>query len=239
VTHLNRLTEARIETPHSKADVAGAFAAELSARLAAQRQRTVPALRVLRREASRRLRTVRGVAVLRVAFTLLEQRDVCPRWFAYELVHHHKAAMAGLSATALNKLAKGLAAWHEVDPFGLYLLGPAWRDGRVSDAFVASWTRSQDRWRRRSALVATVALNNAARGGGGDATRTFAICDPLLDDRDDMVVKALSWALRALAVRQPAAVVEYLDVHGDRIAARARREVRNKLRTGLKSGRRR
>jgi len=211
----------------------------MRADIAGARARTVPVLRELRREASRRLRAVPGDAVLRIALALLEEPRVCPRWFAYELVHHHKAALGGLSAARLNKLAKGLADWHEVDPFGLYLLGPTWREGLVSDAFIAGWTRSKDRWRRRSALVATVALNNAARGGGGDVARTLAICERLLDDRDDMVVKALSWALRALAVRNPAAVASYLEAHGNRVPSRARREVGNKLRTGLKSGRRR
>ena len=53
--------------------------------------------------------------------------------------------------------------------------------------------------------------------------------------RDDMVVKALSWAPRALAVRQPRAVDRYLRTHADRLAPRVLREVRNKLTTGLKN----
>jgi 3-methyladenine DNA glycosylase AlkD len=57
----------------------------------------------------------------------------------------------------------------------------------------------------------------------------------LVDDRDDMVVKALSWALRELTVWDPAAVQAFLDEHGDRVAARVRREVSNKLATGLKN----
>jgi 3-methyladenine DNA glycosylase AlkD len=214
-----------------------AFVTDVRGDLARQPTQTVPVLRERRRDVSRRLRAIPGPAVLAAAETLIAEPDACPRWFAFELVHHHKAAMAALTAASLNRLAKGLGAWHEVDPYGLFLLGPAWREGRVADDWVASWTTSRDRWRRRAALVATVALNNAARGGTGDAARTLEICGRLLDDRDDMVVKALSWALRALAVRRPAAVGEYLDRHGDRIAARVRREVGNKLTYGLKRGR--
>ena len=47
----------------------------------------------------------------------------------------------------------------------------AWREGRLSDATVSGWARSSDRWWRRTALASTVALNVAARGGHGDATR--------------------------------------------------------------------
>ena len=57
----------------------------------------------------------------------------------------------------------------------------------------------------------------------------------LIDDREDMIVKAVSWALRMLAPWQPEAVSAYLDKHGDRLAPRVRREVRNKLATGYKN----
>ncbi|HUS10646.1 MAG TPA: DNA alkylation repair protein, partial [Pyrinomonadaceae bacterium] len=63
------------------------------------------------------------------------------------------------------------------------------------------WARSKNRWLRRTALVSTVPLNNKARGGRGDSERTLMICEMLLDDRDDMVIKALSWALRELSKR--------------------------------------
>jgi 3-methyladenine DNA glycosylase AlkD len=74
-----------------------------------------------------------------------------------------------------------------------------------------------------------------ARGGKGDARRTLRICAMLLDDRDDMVVKALSWALRALAGCDPAAVQLFVKENESRLAPLVRREVRNKLATGLKN----
>jgi 3-methyladenine DNA glycosylase AlkD len=64
------------------------------------------------------------------------------------------------------------------------------------------------------------------------------VCELLVDDRDDMVVKALSWALRKLSERDAPAVRRFLETRGDRLAARVRREVRHKLTTGLKSPRR-
>ena len=57
---------------------------------------------------------------------------------------------------------------------------------------MTGWARSPDRWLRRSALVATV-------GAKAEAARTLAVCAGLAADRDDMVVKALSWALRELS----------------------------------------
>ena len=67
------------------------------------------------------------------------------------------------------------------------------------------------------------------------ADRTLAICRALAADRDDMVEKALSWALRVLSRRDRPAVEKFMAEMGDRLPARARREVRNKLVTGLKT----
>ena len=59
----------------------------------------------------------------------------------------------------------------------------------------------------------------------------------LAGDQDDMVVKALSWALRQLAAHDAAAVRKYLAEYDEVLAARVKREVNNKLRTGLKTPR--
>jgi hypothetical protein len=197
---------------------------------------SVATVRRLRREISSELRDVAGADVLTLAETMVGAGR-CSRWFAHELVHFHPEAASQLSAAWLDRLGKGNCEWHHVDPFACYLLGPAWREGGVTDAEIARWAGSQDRWRRRSALVATVALNNTARGGHGDTKRTLAVCDLLRGDRDDMVVKAMSWALRALAVKDPKAVTKYLARHESELAARVLREVRNKLGTGLKNPR--
>ncbi len=60
----------------------------------------------------------------------------------------------------------------------------------------------------------------------------------LVDDHEDMVVKALSWALRVLVVHDPDAVCGFLSRYGEQLAARIKREVRNKLETGLKNPKR-
>ena len=52
-----------------------------------------------------------------------------------------------------------------------------------------------------------------------------------------MVVKALSWALRVLARREPAAVRDYMEARRQDLPALVLREVRNKLETGLKNPR--
>jgi 3-methyladenine DNA glycosylase AlkD len=191
-------------------------------------------VRAVRREFSRRLAKTPAPDVLNLALSLRDQQ----RFVAYELVCYHRAALHSLGETELEQLGQGLASWDAVDTFACYLAGSAWRERQVPDALIHRWAGSEDRWWRRAALVSTVPLNNKARGGRGDAARTLAVCRLLLDDRDDMVVKALSWALRELAKRDPQAVQEFLSEHDPALASRVKREVQHKLTTGLKNPRR-
>ena len=143
--------------------------------------------------------------------------------------------MERITARDLRRLGKGIDSWDDVDVFASYVTGPAWRDGRIGDAEVARWARSKDVWWRRTAIVSTVPLNNRARGGNGDAPRTLAVCSMLLDDREPLVVKAVSWALRELSKRAPEEVRKFIAAHDAKLAPLVRREVRAKLTTGLKN----
>lgn len=192
-------------------------------------------MRTLRRGISKDLAGADRECVVALALELVRSGDSNGRWVGYELILHHAGAARGITASQVEGLAEGLHDWGGVDSFGCYISGPAWREDRIGDARIHRWARSSDRWRRRAALVSTVPLNLRPRGGRGDAPRTLAVCELLLDDREDMVVKALSWALRALAVRDPDAVASFVEQYEERLAARVKREVRNKLRTGLKN----
>jgi len=192
-------------------------------------------IRNVRREFSKLLAKAEPEFILNLAFDLMELPGFEFRFIAYELVQHHRAAFASLDAPTLEKLGYGMNNWAAVDCFGCYLAGPAWRKQQIGDSVIRRWARAKDRWWRRAALVSTVALNNKARGGAGDAQATLMICRLMTGDRDDMVVKALSWALRELSKRDPEPVREFLREHEGELAPRVVREVNTKLKTGLKN----
>ena len=154
---------------------------------------------------------------------------------AYEIILYHREAQQDLRSIDIAVLGRGMNSWAEVDCFASYVAGPAWRERRIPDSVVCRWAQSQNRWWRRAALVSTVPLNNRARGGTGDTSRTLKICRLLVKDRDDMVVKALSWSLRELSKRDRMAVVKFLNRYLKLLASRVKREVQNKLDTGLKN----
>jgi 3-methyladenine DNA glycosylase AlkD len=196
---------------------------------------TVPTARLLRQNWSKRLKHYDGEAMLAFALKLQQTQTNFHRFIAHELVHHHKPAMSALQTNWLRQFGTGMATWDAVDVFASYLSGPAWREGQTSDAEIKRWAKSSDLWWRRAALVSTVPLNNKARGGSGDSKRTLLICSLLIDDREDMVVKAMSWALRELAKREPSAVQRFVTQYHNHLAPRVLREVDNKLRTGKKN----
>jgi 3-methyladenine DNA glycosylase AlkD len=214
------------------------IASEIDAEIRALPVQNTPSVRAIRRKYSRMLEQADPKFVLDVARELLKTLGY--RSVPYELIqsHSHGEAFQSLGETELEELGQGIDSWWSVDSFARTLAGPAWRDGQVPDELIHKWARSEDRWWRRAALVSTVALNVRSHGGRGDVARTLEVCRLLVDDHDDTVVQAMSWALRELIVHDPQAVREFLAEYGGVLAARVRREVRNKLTTGLKNPRR-
>jgi 3-methyladenine DNA glycosylase AlkD len=195
-----------------------------------------PHIRAIVRELKGALKAASAADVLALANAVIDQNTLEGRQAAYELLAGHKAAWRSLSGREVIRLGRGIDNWASVDGFCCTLAGAAWREGRLSDAQIACWARSRDRWWRRAALVATVPLNAVSKGGTGDVPRTLAVCEMLKHDPDEMVAKALSWALRELVRWDRQAVQRFLERHRAVLAKRVTREVGHKLETGRKSG---
>ncbi len=158
--------------------------------------------------------------VQQVAFGLLNRK--------FKIIEH-------LVPNDLLVLGTYMDNWASTDSFGTQVSGPAWRLKCIDDEIVKGWASSNDFWWRRIALVSTVGLNLKSQKGEGDIYRTLIICEMLLSDRDDMVIKALSWALRELSKRYPLETGGFIEMHKDVLAGRVIREVTRKLRTGRKN----
>jgi 3-methyladenine DNA glycosylase AlkD len=210
-------------------------AAEIEAEIRALPVRNTPEARKIRQKYSQQLKQASPEFIFDLAREL--QNTYGQHWIGYELIWGHKAAFQRLGEAELEELGQGIDSWWSVDAFGRTLAGPAWLRGQVTDALIYTWAVSPDFWWRRAALVSTVALNMRSQGGRGDTRRTLAVCRRLAADHEDMVVKALSWALRELVVHDAQAVENFLDEYQEVLHARVKREVLNKLRTGLKTPR--
>ena len=209
------------------------LASHIAAEIRALPVRNTAMARAVRRQYSGKLKQADPGFILNLAQELIETHD--QRWLAYEFIRNHQATFQNIGQAELEELGQGINSWDTVDAFARILAGPAWLNGQVADEVIHQWANSHDLWQRRAALVSTVALNMRSQGGPGDVTRTLAVCRLLVHDYEDMIVKAMSWALRELVVHDPEAVAEFLREHEAELSARVKREVRNKLTTGLKN----
>ena len=214
---------------NNASEIAAEINKELRSLRAMRKWSTVNIRKIMRRHA-RMLEQASPEFILDIAGEVI--------WGRFVLIMEHKATARSIGEAELEDFGRGMNSWGAVDTFAGHLAGPVWLNQQVPDELFHRWAHSADRWWRRAALASTVALNTRSQGGNGDVPRTLQVCRYLVSDHDDMVYKALSWALRALVVHDPDAVRRFLAEHDDVLAARVKREVNNKLSTGLKNPRR-
>jgi len=167
----------------------------------------------------------------------LVQRKVLEcQMFAYELLWKNKKVLKSLDHDQILQLGGVLDNWASVDAYSLIIAGWLWREGKLTDQQIMKWLKSENRWMRRVAVVCTVPLNLKSRGGTGDTERTLMVCKKVISDRDDMVIKALSWALRVLSKTDKQAVIDFMEEYQEQLHSRVIREVTAKLETGRKNG---
>jgi 3-methyladenine DNA glycosylase AlkD len=154
---------------------------------------------------------------------------------AFEMIGRDRKLLDALSYNDLSDLGRNLDNWASVDHYSVGIFGVLWRKGVVQDSHIHALLESDNFWDRRVAVVSTVALNLKSRGGYGDTQRTIRVCEKVVDDHQDMIQKALSWALRVLSKRDPGAVISFLDRNENRLANRVVREVNHKLDFGTKN----
>lgn len=196
----------------------------------------VPASREVVRDFSGRVAKAPPADLVELALALVKRGTHEGRQVGWELVARRRDAVARLDRPLLERLGAGNDNWASVDGFATYLTGVAWREGFIGDDAIMDWAAAPDLWWRRTALVSTVPLNRKSRGGRGDPGRTFMVCERLAGDREPMVAKAVSWALRDVIAHDRPGVEAFLVEHQERLPALVLREVRRKLETGRKSG---
>lgn len=170
-----------------------------------------------------------------LAKQLVNSRVFESNQLAFEILWKNKKALALIRLEDIEYLGKNMDNWATVDALAVMVSGWAWRENQISNQDVLGWLQSENRWWRRLALVSTIPLNMKSRGGKGDENRTLMLCEKVVRDRDDMIVKALSWALRELSKSKPEAVIEFMNAHREKLAKRVEKEVWTKLETGRKN----
>lgn len=195
----------------------------------------IPDLRPVIKEYSAAMKKSPPEEVIAFAQALADTEILECQLFAYEFLNRNPKALAALTLDQLESLGKCLDNWGSADTFACLVAGEIWRQGNITDETVIRWAKSPDRWIRRTALVCTIPFNRKTGGGTGNTEKTLMICRLVADDHDDMVAKALSWALRKLSGFDAEAVRSFLEEYRAVLAKRVIREVEHKLITGKKN----
>lgn len=141
-----------------------------------------------------------GFLVLTYAF---ERADARGRRSLYEFTLANRAAMNN---------------WDLVDVIAPVIIG-GWMLERPADRkLLRKYAKSADLWKRRIAIVSTLAFIRA-----GDFADTLAISEVLLGDRHDLIHKATGWMLREAGKRDVAVLRGFLEEHAARMPRTALR----------------
>jgi 3-methyladenine DNA glycosylase AlkD len=82
-----------------------------------------------------------------------------------------------------------------------------------------AWARSDDLWKRRASIICQLKLNDAL-----DVELLYDCIEPSMDSKEFFLRKAIGWALRQYAKKDPAAVKRYVKKNEARLSGLSRRE---------------
>jgi len=197
----------------------------------------VPQLRDIARAWQRAHKKITCEDLMALMEALWDGRSREERLLVIYLLGHYKRCIPGLTWAHFERWRQDLDNWEVTDGLGQWVLA-LWllEDPKARLAHLRNLIADEDVWSRRLALVATTSIN---RGHTGFTIPdlTLELVDRVKEERHPMITKAVSWALREMAKTHPNQVAAYLEENQEVLAAYVVREVNNKLRTGLKSGR--
>jgi 3-methyladenine DNA glycosylase AlkD len=160
------------------------------------------------------------------------QRDVLTLWrearfreeryVALELSGHKRArAFQTMDALPMYEEMIVTGAWWDlVDGIAVHRLGVLLEAyPRAMTKAMLGWSKDQDLWKRRSAILCQV-----ARKGSTDLALLYRAIAPSLARKEFFLRKAIGWALRAYAWIDPAEVVRYVREHDEELSGLSKRE---------------
>jgi 3-methyladenine DNA glycosylase AlkD len=143
------------------------------------------------------------------------------RVFAIELLGERWELLRASDMKLLERLLRDSHTWAYVDALAVHVVGPLVERHRGLARTLDRWSRDDDFWIRRSALLA---LLLPLRRGEGDWRRFVGYADRMLDEREFFIRKAIGWVLREVAKKRSDRVARFVGERIDRISGVTLRE---------------
>jgi 3-methyladenine DNA glycosylase AlkD len=185
----------------------------------------LPAIRALAAEFGRRFPALR----LADACALMDRLAAGGRdelLFGMCLLARFSRSFDHLPWSAISRWMSAIDNWEVCDQLAMQIAGPCVANNLdLIDELLALSTHDNV-WFRRCAVVSTVALNQKGRS---HAEETFRVLRPVIADREDMVRKAVAWAVREVCKNDEPAALRFLTEQAGKMAPSLLREAARAL----------
>ena len=176
-----------------------------------------PLLAAVSRGFRHETRGERATQLLFIADRLFREPHLEARWFAFGLLERTLADDPERTWQLLRRAAREAGDWVTVDdlahPYGIGIAAETYRWAELEQLVY-----SPSRWERRliASTIATMTHGNRRTGRDPDLVPTaLGLLDQLMGDAEPDVQKALAWAYRSLAQRDPEATTAALHRQAD------------------------
>jgi 3-methyladenine DNA glycosylase AlkD len=129
------------------------------------------------------------------------------RMAAMELLVSHTALLTAADIVRLERLLRQARTWALVDVLAASVVGSLVERFAQLGRTLDRWSKDEDFWLRRSALLA---LMGPLRRGQGDFARFGRYADAMLDQKEFFIRKAIGWVLRETSKQRPSLVYRWL-----------------------------
>ena len=144
------------------------------------------------------------------------------RMAAVELLDRYGTVLEPDDVPLLERFLRESRTWALVDGLAATVVGALVdRHPAALDPVVRRWATDGDLWVRRAALLSHLV---ALRRGEGDFARFGELADPMLEDTEFFIRKAIGWVLRDTGRRRPDLVAGWLAPRAARAAGLTVRE---------------
>jgi 3-methyladenine DNA glycosylase AlkD len=194
----------------------------------------VPVLRKIAKDWLKKNKDVSDTEFLNLIQTLWKQPIFELRNLAQELLMANKKYLKQFDWKIGESWLNDVDNWAHCDVLSSQILGflALWDKSHLKK--LKSYLEKPGKWHRRSAIVSLLQL---IRKKQIEAKEVLGMIDQIKKDKDPMIQKAISWVLREMIrAGYKKEVEKYLNQNKSIFATYVVREVDNKLRTGLKSG---
>ena len=160
-------------------------------------------------------------SVSRLVDALWGRRVFELRLAAAYLLQRHTDRLSTTDLVTIERLVRESGTWALVDELAVHVLGRrVVADARGVSPVMDRWASDADFWIRRSSLLCELRPIRA----GAALDRFLLRAEPMLEEREFFVRKAIGWVLREAGKRQPDVVVAWLAPRTDRASGVTMRE---------------